>query len=322
MLSREADAVYWMSRYIERAENIARFVEVNGHLMLDLPSDAVNTWESLVMATGDQEQYLEHYETFTREDVIAFLTFDRRNPNSILSSLNAARENAKTVRGVISSEMFESLNRLFLMVQIARLHRVLENPYDFYTDVKQASHLFRGITQGTMTHGEAWHFCRLGEHVERADKTSRILDVKYFMLLPSIADVNTPFDNIQWSAVLKSTSALEMYRKEFGPVSPPNVCAFLILDLEFPRSIRHSVTEALKSTRMITGSTEGSILTPAERAMGSLCARLDYTTIEEIISGGLHEFLDDFQTQLNEADGKIHETFFDVRAAKSGVPIL
>lgn len=320
MLSREADAVYWMSRYIERAENIARFVEVNGHLMLDLPLDP--QWEPLVRATGDEELYKEHGgEAYTREGVIEFLTFDRDNPNSILSCLNYARENARTLRGVISSEMFESLNRLFLMVQTARIHRVLEDPYSFYTDVKQASHLFRGITHGTMTHGEPWHFSRLGEHIERADKTSRILDVKYFLLLPSVSDVNSPFDNIQWSAVLKSTSGLEMYRKEYGPVAPLNVCEFLILDLEFPRSIRHCVTESLKSARMITGSTEHAVLTPAERALGSLRARLDYTTIKEIIAGGLHEFLDDFQTQLNDCDAKIFETFLDVRPADPGVLI-
>lgn len=322
MLSREAEAIYWMSRYIERAENIARFIEVNGHLMLDLPLDPIRQWEPLVQATGDEEPYLERHETYTREQVIDFLTFDRENSNSIVSCLNIARENARTVRGVISSEMFESLNRLFLMVQTARLHLVLEDPYSFYTDIKQASHLFRGITHGTMTHGEPWHFCRLGEHIERADKTSRILDVKYFILLPSIADVNTPFDNIQWSAVLKSTSGLEMYRKEHGPILPLNVCAFLILGLEFPRSIRHCLTEALKSTRSIAGSSDAAVLTAAERALGSLRARLDYTTIEEIINGGLHEFLDSFQSQLNGVDESIYETFFDVRPASSGVQIL
>lgn len=322
MLSREAESVYWMSRYIERAENIARFIEVNSHLMLDLPLDPIRQWEPLIQASGDQELYLEHYEDFSRQGVIEFLTFDRRNPNSIVSCLNAARENARIVRDVISSEMFEAINRLFLKVQMARLHLVLENPYDFYTDIKQASHLFNGIKNGTMTHGEAWHFCRMGDHVERADKTSRILDVKYFILLPSIDDVNTPFDNIQWSAVLKSTSALEMYRKEFGPVVPYNVFEFLILDLDFPRSIRHCLSETQKSMRTITGSSDGALLNTAERAFGSLRARLDYTTIQEIVEGGLHEFLDNFQTQLNDAHARTHETFFEVRAVSSGIDLL
>ena len=322
MLSREAESVYWMSRYIERAENIARFVEVNGHLMLDLPMDPIRQWEPLVQATGDQDLYTKHYETFTRQGVIEFLTFDRRNPNSIVSCLNAAREDARIVRDVISSEMFESINRLFLKVQSTRLRRVLESPYDFYTDIKQASHLFNGIKNGTMTHGEAWHFCSMGDHIERADKTSRILDVKYFILLPSVQDVNTPFDNIQWSAVLKSTSGLEMYRKEFGPITPPNVFEFLILDLDFPRSIRHCLAEVLRSMRIIVGSSEGSMLSPAERAMGNLGARLDYTTIQEIIGGGLHEFLDDFQTQLNDVHSRIHETFFEVRDVGSSARLL
>ncbi|MGH7425069.1 MAG: alpha-E domain-containing protein, partial [Candidatus Methylomirabilales bacterium] len=165
----------------------------------------------------------------------------------------------------------------------------------------------------TMSHGEGWHFGRLGQRLERADKTSRILDVKYFILLPALADVGTPFDNLQWSALLKSASALEMFRKRWGRMSPERVADFLILDRHFPRSILHCLTQAEKSLRAISGSPPGTFQNPAEQLLGRLRARLVYTPIEEIVAFGLHEFLDDLQTQLNRIGDAIFEAFFAVR---------
>src|SRR5262249_3263760 len=220
MLSRVADSIYWMSRYIERAENVARFVEVNLQLMLDLPvASTGEQWEALVTTTGDHAEFRSRYDTPSPQNVIQFLAFDADNPNAILSCLHAARENARMVREVITSTMWEQLNTFYLLVREAARGRALESPHDFFSQVRMASHLFTGVTDATMSHNEAWHFCRLGRKLERADKTTRILDVKYFLLLPAATDVGTPVDDIQWAAVLRSASALAMYRKRPRPVA-------------------------------------------------------------------------------------------------------
>ena len=314
MLSRVADSIYWLSRYIERAENVARFIDVNLHLMLDLPTGTSEQWEPLVQTTGDVPLFQEHYGTSTQEHVVSFLTFDPKNPNSILSCLRMARENARSVRQSISSEMWEQVNRFYLMVSAAAADgRLVQAPHDVFTEIKMASHLFVGITDATMSHGEGWHFGRLGRLLERADKTSRILDVKYFILLPAAADVGTPFDDIQWAAVLKSASALEMYRKRHGRLSPDRVADFLILDRELPRAIHDCIAKAGESLHAISGTPAGTFHNLAEQRLGRLRSEFDYARIEEIIASGLHEFLDTFQAKLNRVGDAIELTFFALR---------
>jgi uncharacterized alpha-E superfamily protein len=311
MLSRVADSLYWMSRYIERAENVARFIDVNLHMMLDLPVGATEQWAPLVITTGDDIPFAERYKVTTRENVIQFLTFDKENSNSIISCLRAARENARSVREIISSEMWEQVNTFYLMITDgAAGERVEEAPYDFFREIKMASHLFEGLTNATMSHGDGWHFCRLGRFLERADKTSRILDVKYFILLPSVADVGTPFDDIQWAAVLRSTSAFEMYRKRFHHLTPDHIVDFLLLDREFPRSIHYCLIQADESLHAISGSAVGTFRNPAEQYLGQLHAELAYAHVKDVIAAGLHEFLDAFQTKLNVVGENIFATFF------------
>ncbi|HZN58044.1 MAG TPA: alpha-E domain-containing protein [Planctomycetota bacterium] len=314
MLSRVADSIYWMSRYIERAENVARFINVNLNLMLDLPAGSEEQWEPLVITAGDQARFRELHGKATRENVIRFLAFDPENANSILSCLRFARENARSVREVISSEMWEQLNKFYLMVNdAADSFASMESPHDFFTDVKMASHLFAGVTSATMSHGEGWHFCRLGGLIERADKTTRILDVKYFYLLPAVSYVGTPFDNIQWSAVLRSASALEMYRQRHGTISPEKVAEFLILDREFPRSVHFCLIKAEQSLHSITGTHLGTFRNAAEQRLGQVCSELAYARIEDVISAGLHEFLDGLQTKLNHVGDAIFDSFFALR---------
>src|SRR5260370_26534703 len=180
MLSRVADSIYWMSRYVERAENVARFIDVNLQLMLDSsPGQEKQQWMPLVSTTGDHTEVERRYGEGSQPNVIRFLTFDAENPNSILSCLRAARENARTVREIISSEMWLQLNKFFLMVTSAATDgEYLNSHLDFFAEVKNASHLFTGITDATMTHGEAWHFSQLGTMLERADRTYRIQDAK------------------------------------------------------------------------------------------------------------------------------------------------
>jgi uncharacterized alpha-E superfamily protein len=315
MLSRVADSIYWMSRYVERAENVARFIDVNLNLMLDAPTGDDQQWLPLVNITGDHETFDKNYPTgATQQNVIQFLTFDRENPNSILSCLRAARENARSVREIISSEMWLQLNKFYLTVTFAASSgKGFESPHEFFTEVKQASHLFAGITDATMTHGEGWHFGRLGLMLERADKTSRILDVKYFILLPKLADVGTPIDEVQWVAVLRSASAFEMYRKRHGRIVPKSIVDFLLLDAEFPRAIRFCLNAARDSLHAVSGTPIGTYRKPAEKLLGQLCSDLAYANIDDVMNQGLHEYLDGLQTTMNNISTGIYERFLAKR---------
>lgn len=317
MLSRVANSIYWMSRYMERAENVARFIEVNLHLMLDMPSDG-GQWKPLVSTTGDLEIFEKRFGEATRENVLEFLTFDKENPNSILSTLTSVRENARSIREIISSEMWEQINKFYYFVRDSALSGVAtDTPQDFYTRVKSESHLYAGIADSTMNRGEDWHFARLGKLIERADKTSRIIDVKYFILLPKPEDVGTPIDNIQWAALLKSASALDMYRRKYEQITPDSVVQFLMMDRNFPRAILYCVINAENSLHSITGTPAGTFHSEAERRMGRLHAELNYARLDEIIKEGLHEYLDNFQTDLNEVGDSIRDTFFGASPAAS-----
>ncbi len=313
MLSRVANSIYWMCRYIERAENVARFISVNLNLLLDMPSEKGKHWEPLVMTTGDQSRFEERYPDYAQETVIRFLTFDREYPNAILACLAAARENARSIREIISSEMWEHLNHFYLELADPRsTNLAFGDPHHFFKIIQMRSHLFTGLMDSTMSHGEAWNFARIGMMLERADKTSRILDVKYFMLLPQADLVNTPFDNIQWTAVLKSASAFEMYRKQHHHITPRNVANFMIFDNHFPRSIRHCIGKAQICLHRITGSDPGSARNSAEKGLGRLKADLEYTDIDEVVDRGMHEFLDGLQSRLNEVGTAIGTTFFNL----------
>ncbi len=318
MLSRVADSVFWMSRYVERAENVARFIDVNLFLTLDLGAGHGSQWAPLIYTTGDHTGFLERFADFTQEQVIEFLAFEPKNPNSILSCLRLARENARTVREMISSSMWEEINKFYLMVSSAAADpSKIHSMFDFFNQVKLNSHLLQGVTDATMSHGEAWHFARIGRLIERADKTSRILDVKYFLLLPTAAEVGTPLDTIQWAALLKSASALEMYRRRYGRIMPAQVADFLMLDRHFPRAMHFCLIKAEESLLAIGGGQTGGYRAPAEQHLGRLRAELDFAYIGEIIEHGLHEFIDRFQSKLNWVGEAISETFFGVRPTSS-----
>ena len=185
LLSRVADSVYWMARYIERAENVARYIGVNLNLQIDLPLAPAHQWQPLIDTTGDAEEFKERFGVATQTRVIEYLAYDTENPSSIASCLRFARENARSVRETISSEMWAQVNSMYLQIQAQRSMPEPERMLDAFREIRLGCHLFEGVTDATMSHNEAWHFMRLGRMLERADKTSRILDVKYFMLLPS-----------------------------------------------------------------------------------------------------------------------------------------
>jgi uncharacterized alpha-E superfamily protein len=312
MLSRVANSIYWLNRYIERAENVARFLDVNLNLLLDMPSEIEQQWMPLVITTGDLNFFKEHYGEVTPEKVVQFLVFDRAYPNSILSCLQMARENARSVREIISSEMWEQVNSFYLMVARAGQNVSLPSLNALLTDIKDASHLFAGIMAATMSHNEAWNFGQAGRYLERADKTSRILDVKYYILLPASDAVGMTIDELGWIALLRSASAYEMYRKQSlqHRIIPAEVAGFLILDREFPRSMRFCLFQMEQALHQITGTPPGMWRNPVERIIGKVRSELEYITIEEIVAEGMHEFLDRLQQQLNHIDQIMFETFF------------
>ncbi|MGE0376646.1 MAG: alpha-E domain-containing protein [Planctomycetaceae bacterium] len=309
MLSRVANSAYWMSRYIERAENIARFIDVNQHLALD--DFAAGQWAPLVAITGDLSDFEDRYKTPSRDNVLRFLTVDAEYQNSILSCVRSARENARTIREIISVDMWEEINQFYHFVERwAKEPTMLLNPHAFLAHVRRASNTIEGITNGTMSHGETWNFVQTARMLERADKTSRILDVKYFILLPTLSDVGTSIDTIQWAALLKSASALHMYRRRHGRISPETVAEFLLLDRYFPRSVHFCLLQAELSLREVGGSSRAAFSNPAEQLLGRLRSELDYMRIEEIFQRGMHQFIDDLQSRINHIGDAISETFF------------
>lgn len=314
MLSRVANSIYWMHRYIERAENYARFMSVNFNLALDLPPNVDQQWEPLLIATADNDLFRKYYNHPTREHVIQFMTFDKRNPNSIVSCLSNARENARTIREVISKEMWEHLNQFYLMVRDTppKQQWELGQTQHFLTEIRNSTQLFYGIIDATITRNEAWHFGRLGRFLERADKTSRFLDVKYFTLLPEVELVGTTIDLMIWSAVLKSVSAYNMHRQQYRSLTPSSITEFLILDRMFPRAVGHCIRQAELSLYEISGNniTHGFGNT-AERALSKLRTDIEFTETADIFKAGLHQYLDSLQTRINEIGAAIFQTYFD-----------
>lgn len=312
MLSRVADSIYWIARYVERADHLARFIDVTREFVLDVPTGR-DQWLPLISVTGDDALFYERYASPDATSVVQFLTIDDQYPNSIINALAAARENARSVRETIASEMWEQLNDFYHWFnREIRIGMLLRAPSDFYRTIMQQCMLFHGITDATMSRGLGWHFANLGRQLERADKISRLLDVKYFTLLPSVEDVNSPLDDMQWSSLLRSVSGFEMYRKRYQELDVRHVVDFLVLDRMFPRSIQYCLFEAERSLHAITGCPIGAFSCRAEQLLGRLCADLTYTEINTIIEGGLHEFVDDLQARLNQVGDAVFERFFAI----------
>ena len=316
LLSRVAESVYWMARYIERAENVARYIMVNLNLQLDLPMDPANQWKPLIDITGDMEQFITRHGRTTQANVLEFLTRDPENPNSILSCLRAARENARSVRETITPSMWEQINSMYLRSLSWHGAAGEDWPLEDFEEIRRGCHMFQGVTDATMTHSEAWHFVRLGRKLERADQTSRILDVKYFILLPSLRHVGTPYDDIQWSAVLTSVSGFEMYRRKYGRINPSDIAEFLIMDREFPRAVYFCIKSAGESLRAIAGSPLNASQYPSEQSMGILQDSLDGTAVDSVLDTGLHEYLDGLQLKMNAIGTALRDDFFSGRVSQ------
>jgi uncharacterized alpha-E superfamily protein len=295
-----------MGRYMERADNVARFVNVNLQLILDAPAVHGQQWEALITASGDSEDFQKRYREPSHDNVIRFLLFDRENPNSVASCVRSARENARSIRDTITADMWEPVNRLYLYLSNLATDRPRDSYEEVMVEVRRMCQQFQGAADSSLSQGEAWHFLHLGRMIERADKTTRILDVKYFLLLPRLADVDTPIDDIQWSAVLRSVSGLQMYRMRHGRIVPLHIVEFMILDESFPRSVRHCVAAAADALKAVASGADNE----ATRVAESLRSQLDAGVAKQIVGGGLHEFIDSMQVSLNELGVLVSETYF------------
>lgn len=313
MLSRTADHLFWMARYIERAENTARVLDV-AHRSALLPDDNdgidARLWYAPLNICGSADGYEEKYGVVEAAKVTHYMALDPENHSSIYSSLMLARENARAVRGAITSEMWEIINSMWL-----DLRRMLPNLDQFRLEgffdwVKERSHLFRGVTLGTILKDDALYFIRLGTFLERADNTARILDVKYHILLPSVQDVGGAADYYQWGALLNSVSALEAYRKIYRvSISPMRVAELLILRADMPRSLHACLNEVDATLEVINGTTG----LEARRLAGELHAALHFTRIEDVFNHGLHEYLTDFLDRTQALSSEINLAYLSMK---------
>ena len=310
LLSRVAESLYWINRYLERAENISRFVEVSEAMALDCPPGSVEPWLSLVDVTGDRELFNLRFPERNQDDVINFLIRDRLNPNSIISCINMARENARQIRDVITSEMWEQINTLYWNLQEGELF--WNQPgQEQLSEIRRGCQLFYGITDATLSKDLSWQFSMLGRLIERADKTSRILDVKYYLLLPSLDELGGVLDELQWISLLRSAGAYQMFRKaEQNSIRPNAVARFLLLDPVFPRSVRFCLDGINETLKVIESNPIPEEPTQLECMRGLLNAKWSYVRIENIMGNGLHEAIDKLQIDLNKLHNLIHKKYF------------
>jgi len=295
MLSRVGDRIFWMSRLIERAENTARILDVTSNVVLcSTPESQAQNLEAPLTITGMRDAYFARHERLTLPCLIDFMGLDAANPSSIYNCLKDARENAHAVRWQITSEMWETINAAWIELNEFRRDRVTgPQATRFFDWVKERSHLFRGVTYGTIMRGEAFNFSRIGTFIERADNTARILDVKYYVLLPSTAWVGSSLDNQQWETVLRSVAGDRAYRwLNAGGMDSRGIAEFLILDERFPRSLAFSYNK-LRSN-MAGLAREYGHETAAHELLREKGAWLHQMSVDRIFEYGLHEFLVDF----------------------------
>jgi uncharacterized alpha-E superfamily protein len=293
MLSRIAESLFWLARYIERAEDTARILDVNYHMLLEESAQSYHLrWEPLVIMAGEERLFQKHYEEVNGQNVFEFLAFRPDNPSSIVQCISKARENARTIRDYISREMWEDINGLYYTVLgFNPRDEMAAGPHRFCDKIKFGAHRFHGVTDATLPHDEGWEFLRVGWSLERAEMTARLVDVQYHNLLDSLSSVGAP-DNHQWMAVLRSVGAYEAYHRQYHPIiEPEKVAEMLILHPQHPRSIRFSATEVQAGLRAVSGTVSGSYANEAERLAGRIVERLRYDRIDEIFKQGLHSYL-------------------------------
>lgn len=316
MLSRVAEDIYWMARHIERAENTARIITVNTHLLLDLPKRVRLGWGPIIDITGSRELYDSLYREIDERRAIRFLAIDTNNPSSILSALSYARENARTIRDIIPREAWEQLNQMYLYAK-SESSRVLvqKDRFEYLRNVILGAQTMTGMLAGTMTHDEGYHFLRLGRNLERADMTTRILDVRTASLLPADTGELVPFENIQWMSVLKSLSGYQMYRRTVRMrVSREDALKFLLQERDFPRAFYHAVCEVESALQSLPNNAK------PVKAVNRLQQLVLRAKPEKLSQQALHGFIDDLQAGLAGLNDELVNGYFLSNVSPDVIP--
>jgi uncharacterized alpha-E superfamily protein len=320
MLSRVANLIYWIARHLERAENTARIVDVNAALVLDLQArqaaDDPRAWEPLVFVTGSDERFHELYgEKVSERAVVEFMLFDRRNASSVLACVAAARENARCIRDQISSELWEAINTFYLRLKDDDFTRYAQlGASDYLAWIKAQTQLYHAVADAMLPRSDGWWFYELGRQLERADNTTRILDIKYFMILPSTQAVGSALDVVQWASVLRSCSAFEAFRRSRrGDLTLLRVVDYLLRDHFFPRSVRFAVAQAEEALQRIGPGDGQPAVAEAHALVTQLRTELDAADCARLIQSGLHEYLDGLQRRLGDIHVAVQHAYIEHR---------
>lgn len=306
MLSRVAERMYWFGRYLERAENTARLVNVNASLLLGMPKIVKHIWSSLINITGRADEFYKNHEKAEERNVTKFLLADESNPGSIICSIKMMRENVRTTREIMPSEAWEHINEFYLFAK-NNVQRALSRGgrHEFLDDVTNFCHQLTGLLFGTMSHGEAYHFVRIGRNLERADMTTRIVDVGCMNLLTRKEDIPETYDNILWMNILRSLNAYQMYRQHVHDrVNGEDVVAFLMKDVEFPRAVAHCLSEL---NHCASGLPRNDL---ALRSITRVQRTIHEMDVNKLFENNLHEFIDDLQVDLADIHGQVAQTWF------------
>ena len=308
MLSRIADSLFWIGRYMERADNTARILDVNYHMLLEQPPDTYKLrWDPLIAITGEKHRFYQLHEAANPNTVLEYLGFSEDNPNSISQCVALVRENARAIRDRISREVWEDINTMYHKVN--RMRDEGEGLSRFCDQVRRAGHRFHGVCDVTLPRDEGWHFLQAGRALERAEMTTRILDVHYHQLMEGDSILNEARSHA-WMAVLKSVAAYEFYKRQCTQIEPHRVAELLLLDARHPRSVRFNLGTLQTSLYSIGGSVPGTYGNEAERLTGRAHERLTYDSIDEIFAGGLHNYLNELQATCRNIGDQIMGTYF------------
>jgi len=310
LLARFADCIFWLARYVERVENLARILDVNETFSRD--SHGGQNWRSIVQLNSDEERFFAAHSAATAQNVVRFYVIDAANPTSIISAIRYARENARTLRPLISTEMWVQLNVFHnRLAGLSEADLMPGRLAALFGTIKEACQTHAGITEGTFFRDQGWYFYQLGRYIERADQTTRLLDIKYHLLLPNLSDVGSPTDVSQWSALLRSAAGYHAYRRlHTASTTPARVAGFLLLNQAFPRSVHHCVREAGRLLGEVKSRYALRHGNDAAEELDRLRAVLGTLDIETVLSEGLHEFLDLMQQQLIAVTGELSAAFF------------
>ncbi len=309
MLGKTAGGLTWMFRYLERCETTSRLIETGFRNALTRPATASDEWAAVLDASGTRAAYLERHAAFEQHSVIDFLLRDKSNPSSVLSCVENARMNARLVRTALSREVWEAVNDCWMTLKGALGHKVQDRDLpEVLALIRQQNALVRGATHGTMLRNEIFNFCRIGTFLERADATARILDVKYYVLLPSISHIGSALDNVQWENILRSVGARSSYRWLNGPdISAMGIADFLILDHRMPRSLTFCIGKVASNLRYLALEYEAH--GPSQEKVEEMLVKLEEAEIEKIFEDGLHEFILELLADVSELSATIETDY-------------